>query len=101
MDFWKAQTEQCMHQDPQEKGTMTPQKTDPDLPVHVQESRQRHRLVVTCCRVGGTEYSSACMGPFEGGHHYLNYFHHSLASSQITGTEHSPALQQKFGLKIY
>ena len=80
---------------------MTPQKTDPDLPVQVQESQRRHRLVVTCCRVGGTEYSSACMGPFEGGHHYLNYFHHSLASSQITGTEHSPALQQKIGLKIY
>ena len=40
-------------------------------------------------------------GPFEGGHHYLHYLHHSLASGQIIGREHSPALQQKIGLKIY
>ena len=39
--------------------------------------------------------------PFEGGHHYLHYLHHSLASGQIIGREHSPALQQKVGLKIY
>ena len=101
MDFWKAQTEPCVHQDSQEKGTMTPQETDPDLPVRVQESWQRCRLVVISCRVRGTECSSACMGPFEAGHHYLHYLHHSLASGQITGTEHSPALQQKIGLKIY
>ena len=80
---------------------MTPQETDPDLPVRVQESWQRCRLVVISCRVRGTECSSACMGPFEAGHHYLHYLHHSLASGQITGTEHSPALQQKIGLKIY
>ena len=36
MDFWKAQTEPCVHQDSQEKGTMTPQETDPDLPVTIQ-----------------------------------------------------------------
>ena len=41
--------------------------------------------VVSCCRLGGTACSSACMGPFEGGHHYLHYLHHSLASGQITG----------------
>ena len=41
------------------------------------------------------------MRPFDRGHHYLHYLHHSLASGQITGTEHSPALQQKIGLKIY
>ena len=35
------------------------------------------------------------------GHHYLHYLHHSLTSGQITGREHSPALQQKIGLKIY
>ena len=35
------------------------------------------------------------------GHHYLHYLHHSLTSGQITGREHSPALQQKTGLKIY
>ena len=41
--------------------------------------QQRHGLVVACCRVGGTEYSSKCMGSFEGGHHYLHYLHNSLA----------------------
>ena len=46
---------------------MTPQETDPDLPVRVQESWQRCRLVVISCRVRGTECSSACMGHFEGG----------------------------------
>ena len=45
--------------------------------------------VVACCRVGGTECSRACMGPFEGGHHCLHYLHHSLASGQIKGREHS------------
>ena len=47
------------------------------------------------------EWSRMCMGPFEGGHHYLHYLHHSLASSEITGREYSPAHQQKIGLKIY
>ena len=61
----------------------------------------RPGLVVACCRVAGTECISACMGPFEGGRHYLQYFHHSLASGQVTGREHSPTLQQKIGLKIY
>ena len=42
--------------------------------------QQRHGSVVACCRVRGTECSSTCMGPFEGGHHYLHYLHHSLAS---------------------
>ena len=54
-----------------------------------------------CCIVGGTECNSECMGPFEGGHHYLHYLHHSLVSGQTTGREHSPAHQQKIGLKIY
>jgi len=27
----------------------------------------------------GTESSSACMEPFEGGRHYFHYLHHSLA----------------------
>ena len=40
---------------------------------------QRHGSAVACCRIGGTEHSIACMGPFEGGHHYFHYLHHSLA----------------------
>ena len=55
-------------------------------------------LVMARCRVGGTECSSASMGPVEGGPLYLHYLHHSLASGQTTG---SPAHQQKIGLKIY
>ena len=36
----------------QEKGAVTPQETDPDLPVSVQESLAE-AWVVACCRVGG------------------------------------------------
>ena len=43
-------------------------------------------------RSGGTEFSSACRGPFEGSH-YLHYLHHSLASGQITERGHSPTHQ--------
>ena len=52
----------------------------------------RRGSVVACCRVGGTECS---MRHFNGGRHYLYYFHHSLASGQITGREYSPAHWQK------
>ena len=30
--------------------------------------------MVACCRVGSTEWSSACLGSFEGGHHYLYFW---------------------------
>ena len=63
--------------------------------------RQKCGPVVACCRVGGSECSSVCMGPFEGDHLYLHYLHHSLASLQTTRSEHNPAHQQKIGLKIY
>ena len=76
---------------------MTSQETDPDLLVSVQESRAEVR-VSTGLQGRGTERS---MRPFEGDHHYLHYFHHSLASGQTTRKEHSPAHQQKIGLKIY
>ena len=58
-------------------------------------------LAVACCRAGGTECSSAGMGPSEGDHHYLLYLHCSLASGQINGREHRPAHQHKIRLKIY
>ena len=60
--------------------------------------RQGHGLVVACCRVRGTECSIVCMGPFEGGCHYLHYLHLSLFSGQTTGRERSPAHQQKIWL---
>ena len=34
---------------------------------------QRRGSAVACCRLGGTEYSSTCMGLFEGGQHYLHW----------------------------
>ena len=37
-------------------------------------------MAVACCTAGGTESSSVCMGPFEGGRHYLHYLHHSFSS---------------------
>ena len=52
-----------------------------------------------CQRFLGTESRSACMGPSEGGHHYLHCLHHSLASGQATRREHSPDHQQQIGLK--
>ena len=70
---------------------MTPQETDPDLPVSVQESLVEVWVGGGLLQVGGTECSSTCMGPFEGGDHYLNYLHHSLVSDHTTGREHSPA----------
>ena len=52
---------------------------------------KRRGLVVACFRVGGTEWSSACMGPLEGGHHYLYYFHHSFApGNNREGTQPQP-----------
>ena len=39
----------------------------------------RSGLVVACCRGGGMDWSSTCLGSFEGSHHYLHYHHHSLA----------------------
>ena len=62
---------------------------------------QRCGSVVACCRDGRTECGRACTGLFEGGRHCLHYLHHSLLSGQTTGREHSPAHQQKIGLKIY
>ena len=99
-DSLRAQTKPCVHQDPGERSS------DP--------TRDWPRLACECPGVSGrgvgrqwpvqgwgTECSSVCMGPFEGGHHYLHYLHHSLASGQTTGREHSPAHQQKIELKIY
>ena len=51
--------------------------------------------------VGGAEIGHVYMGPFEGGLHYLYYFHHSLLSGQAKGKGHSTDHQEKNGLKIY
>ena len=62
--------------------------------------QRRHRSAVLCCRVRALS-AAAWTGTFEGGFHYLHYLHHSLVSGQTIGREHSPAYQQKIGLKIY
>ena len=80
---------------------MTPQETDPDLPLTIQESLLEAWVGGGQLQGRGTECGSACMGPFKGGRHYLHYFYHSLASGQTTGREHSPTRLQKIGLKIY
>ena len=55
---WRTQTKPCVHQD-QDKRAVTPQETDPDLPVVSRNLWLRHGLAVACCRVGGTECGSA------------------------------------------
>ena len=80
---------------------MTPQETEPDLPVSVQESLGESWVSGGLLKAQDTECNSACMGPSEGGRHYLHYLHHSLVSGQTTGREHSHTHQQKIGLKIY
>ena len=62
----------------QEKGAVTPQKTDPDLPVSVQESPGELWVSGGLLQGQNTECSSACMGPSGGSHHYLHYLHQSL-----------------------
>ena len=85
----------------QKKGAVTAQETDLDLPVSVQESPVEAWVGSGLLQGWGHWVSSVCMGPFEGGRHYLYYFHKSLASGQIIGREYSPDHQQKIGLKIY
>ena len=61
---------------------MTPQETDADLPVGVQESPGQAWVGGGLLQGWGSECSSACMAPFAGGLHYLRYLHHSLASGK-------------------
>ena len=59
----------------QEKGAMAPQETDQDLPVSVQESLEEAWVGGGLRQRWGTECVSACTGPCEGGHHYLQNLH--------------------------
>ena len=68
-----------VHTRTQEKEAVTPQGTDPDLTMNVKESPAEAWVSGGLRQGWGTECSSACMGPFEEGHHYLQYLHHSLA----------------------
>ena len=92
----RGHKQNLVHQDPGERST------DPN--------KRWPRLACECPGVsaGGVDQwwpaaglGSVCMGPFEEGCHNLHYLPHSLVSGQATGREHSPAHQQKIGLKIY
>ena len=78
---------------------MTPQGTDPDLPVSVQEALAEVWVNGGLLQGRGTECSSARVGPFEGPLSSLPEPQFVLRPN--TGREHSPAHQQKIGLKIY
>ena len=81
----------------QEKGAVTPQNTEPDLPVSAQESPAEAWEDSSLLHA---EYNGGGISPFEGGRHYCHYPYHSfypyqsLASGQATGREHS-STQQK------
>ena len=73
---------------------MTPQETEPDLPVSVQESLVEVRSAVAWCRVRDNECSSACTGPFEGGH-YLHFLHHSWPQVKQQGGNTALSISRK------
>ena len=79
---------------------MTPQETDPDLPVSVQESLVEAWVGGGLLSVGHWVWQCV-YGTFWRGRHCPHYLHHSLVSGQTTRREHNPAHQQKIGLKIY
>ena len=93
----------CKQARTQEKGAVSPQETEPGLPVSVQESVVEVWVDSGLLRGQDTEYNSAVINPFQGDLHYCHYTYHSLATGQTTGREYSPstAQQQKIGLKIY
>ena len=88
----------------QETGAVSPQGTEPYLPVSVLKSLvkswidsgllcdQEHRQQ----QCWETQYAG--INSFRGGCHYP---YHSLGSGQTIEKEHSPTHQQKIGLKIY
>ena len=54
-----------VHTRTQEKGAVTPQETDPELPVSAQGSQWRQGSAVACCGVGSTECSSSTRDPLK------------------------------------
>ena len=80
---------------------MTPKETDRDMPVRVQESLAEAWVSGGLLQGRGHSVRQCVHGHFEGGCHHLQCRHHSLASGQTTGREHSFLHLQKIGLKIY
>ena len=54
-DSWRPKTKPCVQQ---EKGAVSPQETEPDLPVRVQESPTEAWLSSGLLQGWGTEYNS-------------------------------------------
>ena len=96
-DSLRAQIKLCGPQEPGERGSDPTELSQSCLWVS-RSLWRRQRPTVACRIVRGTEYNSAGLTPFEGGHHYPN---HSLASGQTKEREHSSTHQQKIGLQIY
>ena len=73
---------------------MTPQETDPDLPVSVQESPAE--VWVGSAAAGSGALSAAVHAQdLEGSRHYLHHLQHSLASRQTQGGNTAPPINRK------
>ena len=79
-------------QDPGE-GAVTPQETDPDMPMSVQESPEDAWVRAALLQGQGTECS---MRPFEGGHHYLHYLHRVWPQVKQQGRNTSLPIQENW-----
>ena len=81
IDSWRAQTEPWTQSapGPRRKEQWPHKRLTQTCPGVSRSLQWRRGLVVACCRVGGSECSSTCVGSFEGGPNYLHYLHHSLA----------------------
>ena len=83
----------------QKKGAVTPLKTDPDLPIHVQKSQAE-------AWVGGGLLQGAVSVAVHAWHLLKGVIVIFIPSTivwptKIAGREHSSTHQQKIGLKIY
>ena len=84
-----------VHISSQEKGTVSSQETEPDLPASVQESLAEMWVDSGLLQGRGTEYNSVYTHPFEGGFHYLHYPYHSLASVKQQGRNTGRPIKRK------
>ena len=77
----------------QEKGAVTPEETDPDLPRSLWQRRRS-----ACCRVGDTECAWDLLKEVT-----IIFITSTIVWPQVNnrGGEHSSIHQQKIGLKIY
>ena len=76
-DSWRAQIEPCMQQEPRSKEQWLHKRVTQTCSWVSRSLLWWHGSVVACCRVEGTDCNSVCRWPFERGHNYLNYLHHT------------------------